>query len=715
MEKLVYDVETFPNIFMITFIDAEANPKLVDAYEKAAILGNMSKCKMLEEPLGVKVFIIAPEVINELPELLEYLKTHRLLIGYNNTTYDNLMLDYLCMWGYTFNNIYMRNKKRELITDVLYNLSVSIIDYGQGYDRIFKEEYKMFKYNRLYYTYDIQRVLRLDRIYVSLKQVAILLKWYLVQDLPFNPHEWLKLTPELIEQLRFYNINDCLITKKVIDVSLEEIQLRENVSQLYGINVRNESRSGIANKYFIKTYANLANISQSSLYNMRTHRTRIKVSDLICDKIKFNSSRLQDILWILKQKVIIPGSAKKQDKLEIDVAFNNKLYNIRTGGLHSKDAPGYFESDEEWIIVDSDVTSYYPYIMLLLEICPEHLDKELFMQLIKDIIDNRVSAKSYVKKIEKALKGSRVYTSDEIELLTLELNKVSTKAGALKIVINSIYGKMGDQFSPLYDLKAMYKTTINGQLLLLMFLDMVSKLDIKTISANTDGVTNRIKRKDLKRFYEICAEWEEITGFKLEHNVYEKYVCSNVNNYIAIKEGFSKSTDDTVTKLKRYIKLKGIYSTELQLDKGYFAPVIAKAVRNYYCFNIPTIDSLYSNKDIYDFCISKKTNDDFFTVFTTVDKETKKLVEIHMQKNNRFYIAEIATGGLTKKYKNPKRNKKGVIVKEISMVSKQNIQPFNKFIPYDNFEDYNIKYRFYYTEIQKIVIPIEQSKGTLFQ
>ena len=710
-KDFIYDIEVAPNLFMITFINANSNPAIIDAYEKAAIANNQEHLAILTNALGVRTFIVAPNYRNDLPLLTSFMQRHKNLIGYNNNNYDDLILDYICMYGTRYNDNLI-NAKRQRFNDVIYYLSKEIIDFGKGFHQVFREQYDMQYYKRLYMSKDIQKILYLDKLFVGLKQVGIMLKWYLIQDLPYHPDETLDLTDEVVNKIRFYNINDCIITKKVVDVSANEINLRTGISDMYGIWVHNESRSGIASKYFAKVYCDMAGIHKKALMNLRTYRRNIKVGNILSPKIKFHSPRLQDLLWTLQRRSIVIGSDGADGKLSYDIQFGGKMFKMAKGGLHSKDTPGIYISDKDYVYIDADVTSFYPMIILLLNICPAHLDKDIFLSLVKDIVDNRIGSKGITGKLSAAMRGH--LTHEERLLVEVELNKSTTKTEALKIVINAIYGKFGDENSPLYDLQALYETTINGQLFLLMLVDMLSEAKFQNVSANTDGIITKVHRSRLDEFYKVCSEWCEITGFQLEYTNYEKYICYAVNDYIAIKEGFSESEESVEDRLKMYVKRKGLFLTDLQLDKGYFCPVVPKVLEAYYVFGKDIKESLAANTDIYDYCISKKTNSNFNTIFMSVDKETGKVVEDLMQSHNRFYISGVSTGGLTKKYKNPKPNKKGVIVTEIAMVARQNIKMFNRFEKLEHFSDYNIHDRFYYTEIMKITSPIDMSTKTLF-
>ena len=72
-------------------------------------------------------------------------------------------------------------------------------------------------------------------------------------------------------------------------------------------------------------------------------------------------------------------------------------------------------------------TSYYPSIMISYNIAPKHLDKNTFVRMVSYLKETRVKCK---------------HTKDEDgHIMEGVPNKIG--AEALKIVINSIYGKLG--------------------------------------------------------------------------------------------------------------------------------------------------------------------------------------------------------------------------------------------------------------------------------
>ena len=73
----------------------------------------------------------------------------------------------------------------------------------------------------------------------------------------------------------------------------------------------------------------------------------------------------------------------------------------------------------------------------------------------------------------------------------------------LKIVINSVYGKLGFEAGSLYDRLAVLKTTINGQLMMLMLVEELELNNIHVLSANTDGIVIKLYKRDIDVYNRI--------------------------------------------------------------------------------------------------------------------------------------------------------------------------------------------------------------------
>ncbi len=104
---------------------------------------------------------------------------------------------------------------------------------------------------------------------------------------------------------------------------------------------------------------------------------------------------------------------------------------------------------------------------------------------------------------------------------------------ALKLVINSCYGLLNNQYSILYNPKAALSVCIFGQICLY---DLCTRLapTCKLVNINTDGVAFTTTNDDYKKVWD---EWEKDYGFTLEEDSFDLFIQKDVNNYIGVKNG----------------------------------------------------------------------------------------------------------------------------------------------------------------------------------
>jgi hypothetical protein len=282
--------------------------------------------------------------------------------------------------------------------------------------------------------------------------------------------------------------------------------------------------------------------------------------------------------------------------------------------------------------------------MINYNIYPSHLGNH-FLEILKDIKDERMIAKK-------------------------EGNKI--KSEGLKIVINSVFGKLGFENFFLYDPLAMRQVTINGQLMLLMLIERLVNKGFEVISANTDGIVSKIERNRHEEFLSICKEWEKELNFELEYTEYKKYVRRDVNNYI-------------VQKVDGKIKAKGIFNKEIDLTKGYDKPIISIALEKYFIEGLDMESILKNHTNIYDFCSSQKMGSQFKANYDGQE----------VQNSLRYYVSQ--------KGKNLIKVKKNG--SSTSLCAGRNVSLFN-----DYFEsmDYAIDYSYYKQEIESIVREVKK-------
>jgi hypothetical protein len=164
------------------------------------------------------------------------------------------------------------------------------------------------------------------------------------------------------------------------------------------------------------------------------------------------------------------------------------------GGMHSSDPPGLVEGP----LVDLDVASYYPSLIATDRITPPQLPD--FAARTQALLRRRLEAKR---------------AGDAVT------------ASALKYVINSLYGQLGNDRSALFSPADALRVVLTGQLRLLQLIDGVLESGCALISANTDGI---IVRGDPGA---AAAGWEAAPGLTLERTPYRRLWRTSVNDYVA--------------------------------------------------------------------------------------------------------------------------------------------------------------------------------------
>lgn len=598
---------------------------------------------------NIKTLDIHTFVINEVGSNLEILNIfindrEKWFVGYNSTYYDNQMLNYISK---QYQNL--SKQSNDKVCNLLKELSDSII----------KDDTNNYKYNLPFKGIDLMRVGNLDM--KPLKLVAVNLKWPKIQDLPIEPDALIEV--DQFDLLLKYNLNDVEITEALYNKLLKEIKLRWDISKEYNVNCIDESDSGISNKLLEKIFSEALDIPIKILKESQTNRSSIKFEDVVFSDIKFRTPILQDLLRRVKSQTYIEGISKFSEK----IIFGGTAYQLGVGGIHSDDRPGLFTATDDTELIDADIASMYPSLIINKRLSPEHLG-DGFIDKYSEIRDVRLIAKK---------------------------NKDAVKNDALKIVLNATYGKTNSKTHWLRDTLVTLRTTVNGQLYLMMLIEALYLKGFQVISANTDGIVT-IVPKDRKEIYlTTCSTWEQETNFELEYTDYLKYARRDVNNYITIKpwEDWMKPGQN--------IKLKGDFEIKTPLQKGFNAPIVSIALYEYYVNGIDIEETIKNHKDIYDFCIARKSDKKFTNEYHYL-KDGKDHVIEELQRTNRYYIS--TNGG--KLYKHDK-----TINKLVDVSVGYNLTIFNDYVESD---DYNINYGYYISRARKIKDLVENPQLSLF-
>lgn len=385
-----------------------------------------------------------------------------------------------------------------------------------------------------------------------------------LQDLPIEPSA--SIAPEQREGLRTYCINDLDTTIDLYRELKPQIDLRVTMSAEFGIDLRSKSDAQIA-EAVIRSEVERRKGS-------RVYRPELDPGYQFNYQppafIQFQSEGMRQAFNIIKmaQFSLGPeGEVKAPTILDpLYVRIGHAQYTVRIGGLHSNEKSISHKADDDTLLIDRDVTSYYPSIILTNNLYPAHMGPE-FLNVYRSLVERRVEAKR---------RGDKVM------------------ADALKICVNGSFGKLGSKWSVLYSPDLLIQVTLTGQLALLMLIESIELAGIQVVSANTDGVVIKCPKSRKGELDAIIMAWEMVSGLNTEETEYRALYSKDVNNYIAIKPDGSA-------------KLKGIYAKP-GLSKNAQNEVATEAVIGYLAEGVPIETTIRSSREVRQFLTIRKVS-----------------------------------------------------------------------------------------------------------
>ena len=456
---VIFDIECYSNYFLIGFKSVDTSKKIYFEMHNDN-KENFSKTK------------------------IKALMEKHTFVGFNSEKYDILMIKGALLG---FNNLQLKK------------LSDAIINTNKPHWEIERQ----FNLPRL--TVDHIDVCNVSAGFGSLKLYGGRLNSRKLQDLPIEPSSVISTSDA--KQLRDYCLNgDLELTQDLYEALLPQINLRTKMTEQYGLDLMSKSDAQIAEAVFKH---------ELSAAGVDVHRVNIpegtEFKYTIPTFIKFESDEFKQALADVKDAVFVvndKGSVILPKILSKAYAFNNAKYKMGMGGLHSQEKLQSIEVNPGQTLVDKDVTSYYPNIILNQGLFPKHLTTG-FNQVYRSIVSRRIHAKA---------------TGD----------KVTNES--LKVTINSSFGKFGSKYSILYSPDLLIQTTVTGQLSLMMLIEQLESIPgVKVYSANTDGIVLLFDDSLANKVEAVCFDWEADTGFDLEDTFYKALYSRDVNNYLAVK------------------------------------------------------------------------------------------------------------------------------------------------------------------------------------
>ena len=632
----VFDIEIFPNVFTCTVKNTETKELLI--FEISDRKNNLENL--------VNLFWTIRSNVNKFNCDLG---TDKLFCGYNNLHYDTPIINYIIDYHQKMLSLPVWE-----VTKSLFNLSNTII---RSVDGQF-DSWSKWKYATYFENLDLLTMLFSNKLRVGLKEMEVTMQVQNVDEYKGNFQDWLPISK--IDDVLEYNKHDVEATEELLYRCKKDIELRLAIEDEYKIKALNKDGVNIGVEIIKQKYLQATGKKWADIKDLRSPCDMIALKDVILPYVQFTSPVLQNLLAELKTLTVSPG--RKGLEKEFIIGGVKHLFSV--GGLHSVNKPEEIKPTETQVLVDQDVASLYPSLIIENKFYPPHLGPE-FLEVYSEIKEERIIAKH---------------------------NGEKTKDLTLKLALNGLSGMLQNEHSFCYSPFTVLQVRINGQLSLLMFIEKLIDLGCKIVNTNTDGVFYIAEKHLLPQIENVVKWWQKTTKLVLEADYFEAMYQFAINDYIAVKAGYSKTKDP------KLIKKKGLFIDTVSLGKGMNAIIIPEAINKCLVDGIPVSDTIQNCTDIHKFITYQKVSKDYCVEYDG------RLI----QRINRFYFSNNAPW----LYK-CKVDCEGNRTNYIKLNSQTGVTICN--VINENFEFPNdINYAYYIGEAQKIVDLFKYKQLSLF-
>ena len=624
----VYDVEVFPNVFHCTVKNTETGE--LHKFEISCRRNQLDELVKFFHTVNTKY------TFGDLYTTDIKLDTNILFCGYNNLHYDNAIINYICR--------------------SIFNLSKVITTSSEDDNSAWRK----WKYMICFDSFDILTMLYSNKLRVGLKEIQVTMQYKNVQEFVAD---WQADLPEnQIDSMIDYNINDVNSTEELLNRCKKDIDLRIAIEDEYGVRVLSKDGVNIGMKILTQKYLEKTGQTWWDIKDLRSPMSVIPLNSVILPFIKYDSPILTRVLNDMKSQIVSPGRKGYENKF----VFEGLQYSVGVGGIHSVNKPEIIIPKEDEMLIDIDVASLYPSMLIEYEFYPKHLGPE-FLEVYKQIKDERIEAKHNGNKV---------------------------KNETLKLALNGLSGNLQNEHNFCYSPFAVMQIRINGQLLLLMLAEKLTQLGCRIVQANTDGLFVLLKKDVYSKVNNVCREWEQLTRLTLEEERFKAMYQYAINDYFAITE------DDKV-------KEKGMFITTVKLGKGLTPKIIPKAVINFFKNGVPVEETIKGCKDIRDFLMSEKTGKQWHVEYNNKEQ----------QRTNRFYAS--TNGAYLWKWKEKDTNRFDISIpcptekQYQNMLTASGVTLLN-YLDDKPIEERKINYRYYIMEAYKIIRELKPLQMSLW-
>ncbi len=606
--RIAYDIETYPNCFTLS----------------AAAIG-----------LPVEWQFEISDRRNDSGAICEWVtmrqSIHAEMVGFNNVGFDYPVLHTLL-------------QMRIATAASLYDKAQAII-HSQDSNRWM---HQVFPSDRWLPQIDLFKIHHFDNKAraTSLKVLEFNMRAENVSDLPFPVGTYLN--SEQMDVLLRYNMHDVHQTVAFYHQTVPMIEFRQQLSARHGKDFTNHSDVKIGKEIFQieldRAGVHCYDFGPDGRIPRQTKRPVIHLRDCVPSWVRFERPEFKAI----RQHFMETSITETKGAFKLEATVDGMTFYYGTGGLHASVSNKVYESNDDWIIYDVDVTSLYPSIAIECGYFPEHLGPR-FVDVYRRLREQRVGYK-----------------------------KGTPENAMLKLALNGVYGASGDQFSIFFDPLFTMRITITGQLVITMLAErLMGILGVELIQCNTDGITMFMHRSVMDRVKQVCAEWEALTKLCLESVQYRCMAIRDVNNYLAV-------TMDGKT------KRKGAYEYDLDWHQNHSALVVPKVAKKVLVEGVTISDTVRSWPERMDFMLRVKVPRSSKLTYTDDEGEQQ------IQNTTRYYVAQ--EGGYLTKIMPP--------IKGNTEWRRIGVESGRKVCVCNNLADavLPIDYDYYINEVEKLVL-----------
>jgi hypothetical protein len=239
---------------------------------------------------------------------------------------------------------------------------------------------------------------------VGLKLLHARLHGRVVMDMPFKPGQ--RLSPRGMNEATVYCDNDLDATHGLFTALKEPLMLRVALGKVYGLDLRSKSDAQMGEAIVKK-------VIEDRTGNFIRRRRKDGGDDgymfpyEVPSFVSFNTPKLTALVdQLSKTQFYVDGfgsvdtpSSLKNHKITI----GESTYSMGIGGLHSNEAHRAVLSDDDNVLIDIDVASQYPSIIMKLNKWPSGAGPA-FIDVYTSMVKERLEAKAEQQKCEREIK-----------------------------------------------------------------------------------------------------------------------------------------------------------------------------------------------------------------------------------------------------------------------------------------------------------------------